>query len=1150
MKQLLFAFLILLSISGLKAQAPADQRTTTTRIADLLARMPASSKEEFDRDMLEAAQLGQEGLVEMASMLSAPGKGDNTRLEFALGSYSYYTTRSGNEALKASAARAYATVLSKLTDKENMAFIIRQLQITGSDASVISLRPFLSDERLCDPSARALVKIHTESAGAALLEALGTSAGKTKETLVQALGDFRYSPAAPAIEKLAAGPESTLTRLSLYALGRIAAPSSEMVLTAAAQKSGFSFDKSGALTAFIDYTRQLSQGASKPQAEKLAKLLYKKTSGESAIIAHTAALKLLVEIQGDKSLPLLLSAVDNSHADYREAALKYALPLSGPAATEEWLKKLKSSEKNKPLKAAIITMLGRSRNREALGAVTAALTDGDDSVRLHAIAAAAMIGQAEALPVLLELLQKNNPKDINAVQKALLVMKGNGLTDKIGQALPLLPAAPKAAMIEVLAARSASSRIGDVLPLVKSTDPVVSSAAYAALRTMSTQSTLPSLYPLLLSAQATADIHALQDAIVAGSAEIRDTAQRTGLILAQMQAAPLEKRPLFYDILGGIGSKQALETVYGAFAGGDAAAKAAVVDALSKWPNASAATPLFAIAGQPGAEPYFEEAFKGYIHLISKSSYPDDQRLLMLRKAMDIAKTVPQQQAVLEEVQRCHTFIAMVFAGKYLDNPDLSAQAASAVMDIALSQHSWVAEGALVRSLLEKTITRLKGGDSQYQQQAIRKFLHDMPSGEGLVPLFNGKDLTGWKGLVENPIKRAQMDAATLQKAQEKADEDMRKSWSVRDGILEFSGNGENLCTVKKYGDFDMYVDWKIDPDGDAGIYLRGSPQVQIWDTSRRDVGAQVGSGGLYNNTVYESKPLVLADNAIGDWNSFHILMKGDRVTVYLNGVLVVDNIILENYWDRSLPIFAEEQIELQAHGRHVSYRDIYIDELPRTTPYALSDEEKNQGFQLLFDGTNMHQWTGNTTEYTIEDGAIAVHPIGGNHGNLYTKNEYQDFVYRFEFQLTPAANNGIGIRAPLEGDAAYVGMEIQVLDNEAEIYRNLHPYQYHGSVYGVIPAKRGFLRPTGEWNEEEITAVGTHIKVVLNGTTILDGDIADAIKNGTMDHKEHPGLANVKGHLGFLGHGDVVKFRHMRVKDLSPAPPVPADKKKTKKKK
>jgi hypothetical protein len=183
--------------------------------------------------------------------------------------------------------------------------------------------------------------------------------------------------------------------------------------------------------------------------------------------------------------------------------------------------------------------------------------------------------------------------------------------------------------------------------------------------------------------------------------------------------------------------------------------------------------------------------------------------------------------------------------------------------------------------------------------------------------------------LVGNPIIRSKMDAQTLSKEQQKADSIMRKGWYVKDSVLNFSGDGENICTVKQYRKFEMYVDWKIEKEGDAGIYLRGSPQVQIWDTSRVSVGAQVGSGGLYNNQAHESKPLKLADNAIGDWNNFHIIMKDDKVTVYFNGVLVVDNVVMDNYWDRKLPIFPKEQIELQAHGTHVYYRDIYLRELP-----------------------------------------------------------------------------------------------------------------------------------------------------------------------------------------------------------------------------
>jgi hypothetical protein len=261
--------------------------------------------------------------------------------------------------------------------------------------------------------------------------------------------------------------------------------------------------------------------------------------------------------------------------------------------------------------------------------------------------------------------------------------------------------------------------------------------------------------------------------------------------------------------------------------------------------------------------------------------------------------------------------------------------------------------------------------------------------------------------------------------------------------------------------------------------------------------------------------------------------MKGDRVTVYLNGQLVTNNTILENYWDRALPIPSEEQIELQAHGTYVAYRDILIRELPRPKPYELSAEEKKAGYKVLFDGTNMHAWTGNTTDYVIDNGDLVIYPTNGGHGNLYTKDEFKNFSFKFEFQLTPGANNGLGIRAPLEGDAAYKGMEIQILDNDADIYKNLHVYQYHGSVYGVIPAKRGFLKPVGEWNQEEVIADGTHIKVILNGEVILDGDIAEARDKGTLDHKEHPGLKNETGHIGFLGHGSVVRFRNIRVKVL-----------------
>jgi len=199
-----------------------------------------------------------------------------------------------------------------------------------------------------------------------------------------------------------------------------------------------------------------------------------------------------------------------------------------------------------------------------------------------------------------------------------------------------------------------------------------------------------------------------------------------------------------------------------------------------------------------------------------------------------------------------------------------------------------------------------------------------------------------------------------------------------------------------------------------------------------------------------------------------------------------------------------------------------------------ISNAQDMSGFAVLFDGTDLDAWTGNKKAYLIEDGTLAVRPGEGGGGNLYTKEEYDNFIFRFEFKLTEGANNGLGIRTPTKGDAAYVGMELQILDNNAEVYEDLHCYQYHGSVYGVIPALRGYLKPAGQWNTQEVVADGTKIKITLNGSVILDGDIGLYIENNrTIDGKKHPGLGNPKGHIGFLGHGHVLWFRNISIKEL-----------------
>jgi hypothetical protein len=370
-----------------------------------------------------------------------------------------------------------------------------------------------------------------------------------------------------------------------------------------------------------------------------------------------------------------------------------------------------------------------------------------------------------------------------------------------------------------------------------------------------------------------------------------------------------------------------------------------------------------------------------------------------------------------------------------------------------------------------------------------------------------------------------------LAAAQTAADETMRAHWKVVDGVLAFDGKGESLCTTGDYGDFELLADWKIEKGGDSGLYLRGSPQVQIWDAEANPAG----SGGLFNNEKAPSQPLEKADRPVGEWNAFRILMIGERVTVYLNDKRVVDNTVLESYWERDESIYPSGQIELQAHGNPLYFRSIFIREIPREASVpGMADAEASEGFAPLFNGRDLAGWTGGGGGYAAEDGKIVVHPERGG-GNLYTTEEYTDFVLRFDFRLTPAANNGLGVRAPLEGDAAYAGMEIQILEDGSPVYWGLEPYQHHGSIYGVVPARRGVLRPVGEWNSEEVTVKGRRVTVVVNGTTVVDADLDEASAGGTIDGKDHPGLERASGHVGFLGHGSPLELRNIRIKEIRP---------------
>ena len=410
----------------------------------------------------------------------------------------------------------------------------------------------------------------------------------------------------------------------------------------------------------------------------------------------------------------------------------------------------------------------------------------------------------------------------------------------------------------------------------------------------------------------------------------------------------------------------------------------------------------------------------------------------------------------------------------------------------------------------------------------------------GFTALFNGTDLAGWWGAdTEDPRKYFALPPAEFQQKHDASLANIRQHWSAQNGELVNDGKGLYLTTDKNYGDFELLVDYKTVPLADSGIYLRGCPQVQIWDYTKAggkwDLGADKGSGALWNNSpgAPGKDPLVKADKPFGEWNHFRIVMVGSRVWVWLNGKQTVNGAVMENYYNRKLAVPPRGPIQLQTHGGEIDWRNVFIREIGSDEANQILSNADSKGFKSVFTGKNFDGWAGPLDCCQITNSAIKWLPKKG--GTIYTEQEFTNFIARLEFKVPPGGNNGLAIRYPGEGDTAYVGMcECQVLDDNYEkaTGSQIDPRQAHGSAYGMVAAQRGYQHPIGEWNYEEVTVVGPTIKVELNGTPILDADLSKVTE--FMDNKSHPGKDRTSGHFGFAGHNDPVMFRDISIKPLN----------------
>jgi len=1102
--------------------------TTSVAIGDvksILEKTPAGNVGAIHANAAAVVKTGPSAVRELCAMLAEPGDVDDSKVRYLLDGAAVYVSRPGAESERLMFVGAVIESLDKAKGKEVKRFLIERLQRVGKAESVDAISGYLSDERLCEPASQALQAIATDNAKAALAKALGKAKGNNLVTIISALGNVRCKAAAKDLLKYAASKDTNTRRAALHAVANIADPSAGRVLAKAAQAKG-SYERAIATSDCLLYARRLAEEGNKRQCARICRNLI----ATGADHVQCAALSTLVSTEGKNALADLLTAADSKNEKVRAAALALAGNIEGQAATNKWIDKMNASQG--AAKAQIIDMLGRRGDQAAMFRIAGAFKDDDKDVRVAAIAAAVKLGGDAAVMSVLDFMKNSSaPEEIKFAAQTIGRVKGDTVLRAMAKTLPTMNAQAKVAVIEALAARKARPQSGAIFAQAGSSDAAVRSAAIKALVDVGTPGDMDKLIGTLNTTTGGSDRANAQRAIVAAAEQIEDPQRRAGKVLAAMQKAEGDKRTALIQVLGRIGGGAALKAVVKETSADEKTVSDAAVRALTSWPTGDATGALLNIIKRTDNVTHRVLSLRGMVRLLTTSGADRAQAIEMYRQALRAVERPDEKKLIIAGLGSVRSIESLRLVAGYLGDEALKSEAAMAAVKIACGQR----RGDKGLSQYESVVILRRAlpavSDARLRQQAEKhiksipptKTAEIKPVPEGFVALFNGEDLTGWKALLhgpyDNPIKRAALSPEKHAELQAKEDASMRQSWKVKDGVLHFDGKGFSLATARKYGDFEMLVDWKIvHPRGDSGIYLRGTPQVQIWDPDQH----KTGSGGLYNNKKNPSKPTKIADNPIGTWNTFRIIMIGEKVSVYLNGELVVDNVVLENYWDRSQPIFPTEQIELQCHGNPIDFTNIFIREIPRAGE-----------FRPLFNGRDLAGWIGDTKGYVIEDGVIVCKPGG----NLYTAEQFDNFHFKFDFKLTTNANNGLGIRTPSRGDAAYAGMELQILDNTGSAYTKLAPYQYHGSIYGIVPAKRGFLKPVGEWNHQEVIAKGPKIKVILNGTTIVDADLEQAVRDykpGLMhDPKRHPGLMNKGGHIGFLGHGSVVYFKNIEIMDL-----------------
>ncbi|NOY80729.1 MAG: DUF1080 domain-containing protein [Kiritimatiellaeota bacterium] len=1054
-------------------------RAAAPKATDLIRKLRWAKPDVGRAVVAQLLKNGEPAVRELAALIHPPGKGDDADARFALQGLVLYVMRSGSEADRLTVSRGLIEALAAEPDPAVAAFLIRRLQLVGRAEAVEPLARYLGDDRLCEPATQALIEIDDDAARAALRNALRQAVGKRRVTLVRALGRLRDRRAATQVLPLVDHADRELRIAAWYAL----ANSGEIAVAPVLEKASRSdnpYERSVAVRDCLLLARRLGQAGRRDAAVTICRKLLRTPVTAATRQIVCGALAQLAELLGKDALPDLVTAIQGKDWQVRAAALRLAQGLPGAEVTAKFAE-LARNLPDPAARAAVIDMLGERGDPSALPAIEQGLVDRDENVRKSAAGALELCGGDRAVAPLLAMIRTGEKTDVEIARRALARVRTPGLAAAAAASLAKATPTGKVALLELLATRNARSQTDAILAVLDDPDRTVRLSALKSLETLAGPGQAARIKAFLLATRSSSERKAAGK--VLGAVCRRDAATARSMVQTFLKASP-DQRAALGQILAGIGGKAALEAVTADLATPDPVRKTAAVRTLAAWRDAAAAPALLGVLQKPGSEVQRVLALRGYLEMVS--ALPAEQAAVALEKAWNAVKTVADRKLVLSRLGNVRSDRGLGICLSALDDPALRQEAAAAIVQ-AVCPHGRNDRG-LTTALAFKALTRVAATSKNKALVARAKArLAAFPLSANLSNLALGK-----------PVKTSVPQQGD--KAPERAvDGKLGKldAWFGARWPCWYQvdlGTPTRIDTIRVifYWDGRRYYTYTVDVSKD------GKTWTKVVDNSKNKTPSTA------RGTIHRFKPV-------------------EARYVRLN--------VLRNSVNEAVHV-----VEFEVYGAGKAPHAFTSAEPSRPKLLPLPPPDK-AGFISLFNGKDLTGWMGSVNGYGVENGVMFCKSKGG--GKLLTTHQFGDFIFQFDFKMPPGANNGVAVRAPADGNPAYAGMEIQIIDNksyEAVHHYKLKPWQVHGSIYGVVPAKTGALKPAGEWNHEEIRALGRRITVIVNGKTIVDADLSKL--TDTADGKglaHHPGLFRDKGHIGWLGHGARVEFRNIRIKPFPP---------------